>query len=174
MNRTKRNIKPTSFFPILPQPYLSSKSFLVTFNSRPIDNSPRGYDFLEEDEKKGKNPRKENEGKKQSFFLYEEEEIYIYINIHRPLRNESKIRRGKWGRRGGIPLKKSSHPGVISVYSGMTRRIPSTRKKPVSSAPSRICLPACLPLPSRNSSARGRNYVGRNIEKVFYRKIQPA
>lgn len=99
---------------------------------------------------------------------------YIYINIHRPLRNESKIRRGKWRRRGGIPLKKSSHPGVISVYSGMTRRIPSTRKKPVSSAPSRICLPACLPLPSRNSSARGRNYVGRNIEKVFYRKIQPA
>lgn len=70
---------------------------------------------------------------------------YIYINIHRPLRNESKIRRGKWRRRGGIPLKKSSHPGVISVYSGMTRRIPSTRKKPVSSAPSRICLPACLP-----------------------------
>lgn len=137
MNRTKRNIKPTS----LPPSALS----ILEIVFRNLQLEPDRYSSLEDTiffgrmKKRGKKEKRANVLDEERTHKYPSDEWSVTKRI------ESVGENGERGRGSSIPLKKSSHPGVISVYSGMTRRIPSTRKKPVSSAPSRIR----LPLPSR-------------------------
>lgn len=124
-----------------PTPYLSSKTFAFSRNfnfetagDRYFSSRPR--QFFDRGEKERKKERK-SERKK----FPRRREIYKYSSDAKRYETEYRIHlrieesRGGEGE-GSIPLKKSSHPGVISVYSGMTRRILS--RKPVSSAPSRI------------------------------------
>lgn len=71
-------------------------------------------------------------------------------------------------RRSAILLKKSSHPGVIPVRGDSADSFDSEETSFFRSI-------GCSGTPgSRRAENRAENRAGRNIEKVFYRKIQRA